>query len=102
MLLTNIIETYLKLSAEEEIQYETLTSQSEDTEVEEMRNLYEERLMVKGARNVLLDQMLAKFGEVPEQAEAKVRSISDDTQLKTLLRRILTADTLADMKLEEA
>lgn len=101
VLLTNIIETYLKLSAEEEAQYETLTSQSEETEAVEMVNLYEERLMVKGTRNALLKLMQAKFGELPEQVEARLRSITEEARLDTLLDRILTAETLADMKLEE-
>ena len=67
-----------------------------------MLSIYEERGMVKKARNVLLKQMGVKFGELPEQVEAKVRSIADEELLDTLLERFVTAETLADMKLEEA
>ena len=102
VLLTNIVETYLTLSADEEALYENLVSQSDETEVEEMVNLFEERVTLKARRKTLLDQMQTKFGELPIETETKVRSISDDTQLTALLRRVLTADTLADMELEEA
>ena len=66
-----------------------------------MVSVYEERGMVKKARNVLLKLMRSKFGELPEQAEAKILSIMEEEVLDTLLDRILKAETLADMKLEE-
>ncbi len=102
VLLTNLIETYLTLNTDEESEYESLVSQSEESEVAEMVDLFEERVMVKKARNVLLKQMRVKFGELPEQAEIKVRSITNEELLDTLLERFVTAETLADMKLEEA
>ena len=67
-----------------------------------MVSIYEERRMIKKAQNVLLKQIRSKFGELPEQVEAKIRSILDEELLDTLLERILTADSLSDMKLEEA
>ena len=102
VLLTNLIETYLTLNAEEETEYESLVSQSEETEDAEMVDLFEERVMRRGVRNMLLKQMRIKFGELPEQIEVRIRSISDQAALETLSERFVTAETLADMKLEEA
>ncbi len=102
VLLTNLIETYLKLNVEETVDFQNLVSQSNEPEVEEMLSIYEERGIVKGTRQALLNLMRVKFGELPEQVEAKVRSITDEEMLDTLLERILTAATLGDMKLEEA
>ena len=102
VLLTNLIETYLTLSTEESVEYESLVSQSDESEVAEMVDLFEERVMVKGARNLLLKQMRIKFGELPEPIEIRVRSITDEAELETLGERVLTAETLEDMKLEEA
>ncbi len=102
VLLTNVIETYLTLNGEEQAEFERLVSQSDEPEVREMVSIYEERGVIKGAQNMLLKQMRKKFGELPEQIEIKMRGITDEAELERLGERFVTADTLADMKLEEA
>ena len=101
LLLANVIETYLTLNGEEEAEFQRVLSETGEQEVGEMLSIYEERGIVKGMRNMLLKQMRAKFGDFPEHIEAHVRSITDEAELDTLSERILSANSLAEMGLEE-
>ena len=102
MLLANVIETYLTLNGEEEAEFQRVLSEAGEQEVGEMLSIYEERSIVKGVRNSLLRVLRAKFGDLPEQAEAHIRDITDETELNALLERVLSANSLAQMGLEEA
>ncbi|MBI3270549.1 MAG: hypothetical protein HYZ53_16190 [Planctomycetes bacterium] len=50
-------------------------------------------------RQTLLAQMRAKFGPLPRGAARQVSAIATPRRLDTLLRRVLTAETLSDMGL---
>jgi hypothetical protein len=102
LLLANLIETYLRLNVEEETEFQRVISEASEQEVREMLSIYEERGIVKGMRNAVLRLLREKFGELPEQVETRVRSITDEAELDTLLGRVLSANSLAEMGLEEA
>lgn len=101
-LLVNLIETYLKLNAREEVEYTRILGQEDVQEVGEMLTIYEERGILRGKRDVLLRLMRLKFGELPEPVIEKVGAIEAEAELDTLSERILTARSLEEMGIGEA
>ncbi|MES1241233.1 MAG: DUF4351 domain-containing protein, partial [Acidobacteriota bacterium] len=51
----------------------------------------------EGAHEILLSQMEARFGKVPEDARRRVQEIRDPEELKALGKRLLSASSLSDL-----
>jgi len=98
-LLVNTIETYLTLSATEELQFEALMGHKEAEEAREMLTIYEERGIIKGKRVTLIRLLRRKYGELPEDLEARVLSIQTAEELDVLLDRFVDARSLDEMRL---
>ena len=96
-LLLNVIDTYLKLSAEEETEFERLLGQPELKEVKQMVTVYE----LRGMRRTILNLLRARFGELPQSVVAKVEAITDEARLDELSQRVLTAPSLEAMGLDD-
>ncbi len=107
-LLTNVVETYLRLNEQEEVTFRRLVSTPEGEEVREMISIYEQRGIEKGIeqgiaigeRRTLLRQLKLKFGELPEALRMHIESLSDAEELQTLVDRVVQASSLAEMGLE--
>ena len=98
-LLVNLVETCLKLDAAEEQAFRQVVGQQELGEVRRMLTIYEERGIIIGKRDTLLQQLRLKFGELPESVVARVQELDTSEELETLLARILTAGSLSEMGL---
>jgi len=74
-------------------------------EIEEMGKTIAQALMEEGAQRAKQEDLLVlleeKFGPLPAGIPEQVREIEDLERLSSLLRGILTADSLADLGLEE-
>ncbi len=103
-LLTNVVETYLRLSEQELTEFDQLMTAPEGEEIREMISIYEQRGIEKGIaigeRRTLLRQLKLKFGEVPEAVRERIESLSDTEELQTLADRVVQANTLAEMGLD--
>jgi hypothetical protein len=58
-----------------------------------------ERGLFRGRQAMLLKQLRRKFGEVPAEAEERLRQITDPEALDDLAERLIEAASLADLKL---
>jgi hypothetical protein len=121
-LLTNVIETYLTLEADEQVKFKELIAAPEGKEVSEMISIYEQRGIekgieqgiekgieqgieqgiVRGKRDSLLRQMRLKFGGLPDQARKHIESLVDMHELDRLTDRVLQASNLDEMQLTTA
>lgn len=54
---------------------------------------------VKALRDVLLSQMALRFGRLPRQVRDKIRDITSAPKLRKLAERLITADSLQDLRL---
>lgn len=117
-LLANIIETYLKLTPEEQERYEQMLQQPEAREVRQMISVYElrgreagreegreegleagrEEGVLIGKRDILLRLLRLRFGAVPEAVEARIQSITSEEILDALADQVLTATALQDIQ----
>ena len=104
-LLPNVIETYLKLNEAEEEEFRRIIRQEEMGEVRQLLTVYEERGIMKGIvqgkRDSLMRLLRLKFGNLPENVVSKIQAIEDEAELNALVERVLTADSLKEMGLEE-
>lgn len=106
-LLANCVESCMELSEGEEAEFNRLLEQEQNKELRKMRKSWmeqceergEKRGEVRAKRETLITLMRAKFGGVPAEVSKIVSAIENRRRLDTLLRRILTARTLADMGL---
>src|SRR5579862_8723998 len=77
----------------------------QDQEVSEMAKtaaeVYEERGRKEGRRAMLLHQMRQKFGTLPDATVMRVQAIRTVAELDRLAERILSANSLDEMGLEE-
>ena len=111
VLLTNVVETYLKLNRRDKARFEKLLSKPENREVEMVISVYEERGIEKGKkqgieigtvqaeRKTLILQMEHKFGSLLENVRASIQNIDNVEELDRLLRLVLTAQSLEEMGL---
>ena len=60
----------------------------------------EKRGEIHAKRQTLLTQLRAKFGALPMSVSKQVPTMGNVRRLDTLLRRILTAESLAEMGLD--
>lgn len=66
-----------------------------------MITVYEERGIVRGMRRTLLNQLHARFGELPDSVVAKIEAATEG-ELDVLSQRVLTAPSLEAMGLNDA
>jgi hypothetical protein len=116
-LLTNVVESYMKLDGQEQSQFVELVAAPGGEEVKEMISVYEERGIEKGIeqgiekgieqgiargkQDTLLRQMNLKFGPLPAALREQVESVTDTQVLDYLTDRILSANTLDEMQLPQ-
>jgi len=105
-LLVNVIETFFELTGEDAEEYRRIVSGKEYRAVQEVELTWADKLMekgreagvVEGLRRMLLRQLTAKFGELPQESKARIEALSA-ADLDSLLDRVLTAGTLNELGL---
>lgn len=106
VLLTNVVETYLKLNRRDTAKFEKLLSKPVNKEVEMVISIYEERGiekgLVRGERKSLILQMEHKFGTLSENVRTSIENIDNVDELDRLLRLVLTAQSIEEMGLSMA
>ena len=115
----NVIETYFKLTAEQEERFSKLLEKKEYREVREMVVTWADEIAEKahakgleegreegrqsgqlaGKREALLQLLIAKFGPLPEHATSRLHSTESLDELVVYLDRVLTAESLEEMGL---
>jgi hypothetical protein len=114
ILLATVVENYLLLSEEAEEEYLRVARSEMPEEVQSMLSIYEERGIAKGIargieqgiaegilrgqRQLLLKQLRAKFGELPETAVTRVQAM-EAPDLDALAESLLKAEALAEVGL---
>jgi putative YhgA-like transposase len=105
--LVNCVDAYLELNSEEEAQYARLCTVRENREVKKMAMTWSERLEAKGMekglqalKRVLLRLLEQRFGPLPEETRERVEAISSLDRLTRLSERVLTARSLAALRLQ--
>ena len=68
-------------------------------EIEAMLLTWEDTVIARGKRDKLLQQLRRKFGELPQDIEATVRSIEAPDELDVGLDRLVDAASLDEMGL---
>ena len=96
-ILLSALERYFVLTAEQGARFEQMLARPGYGEVREVLMLSEERGMVRGAQNALLDLLREKFTDVPGEMEGVVRSLESVEEIRPYLRRVLHANTLEEM-----
>jgi hypothetical protein len=112
VLLIDCVEMYLELNPEEEAEYSALCVVRKNREVRVMATamLWSERMKeigreegtqhgLRALRKVLLSQLEQRFGPLPEETRAQVEAISSLERLTRLGTRVLTARSLAALRL---
>jgi hypothetical protein len=98
-LLVNCVETYLQLDAEGVAEYEALLALESNREVGAMEMTWEDKMMARGIRKMLLLQLGQRFGTLPESTHRKVEAIESLDRLSQLAGQVLAADSLDELKL---
>ena len=101
-LLTNILETYLPLKAEQQEELRQMIAAPEAREIQAMISVYETRGIAMGKRESLLRQMRRKFGDLPDEVIRRIEAIKDSEELDRLSDRIFDGATLEELHLPEA
>ena len=105
-MLTNIIETYLPLQAEEREELRQMIAAPEGQEIQTMISVYEQRGIEKGVeqgkQESLLKLMRHKFGKLPDEVARRIEAITDQNELDRLMDRVLDDSTLKDLDLSGA
>ena len=113
-LLTNGVETYLKLDEAESKAFETLVASPEGAEVREKISVYEQRGIEKGIEQgieqgiergrcaVLIRLMQQKFGALPDTIVLRIEAITNAVELDRLTDSILTANSIEEMRIPGA
>ncbi len=127
LLLVDCVEAYLELNPDEAAEYSALCTVRENREVKTMATTWSERLEAKGRevgreegreegkekgreeglqeglralRKVLLHLLDQRFGPLPEETRERVETISSLERLTRLSERVLTARSLAALRLQ--
>jgi hypothetical protein len=115
MLLVDCIEMYLELNPEEVTEYSALCAVRKNREVRTMEATWSERMKAEGReeglqkglqqglralRKVVLSLLEQRFGPLPEETRERVEAISSLERLTRLGSRVLTARSLAALKLD--
>jgi len=93
------VETYLSLSDEENEVYRQLIREIYPEVSEMITNPLIEQGRQEGKQLILLQQLSAKFGSLPESVDQQIRAITSEQELDELCLRILTANNLDEMGL---
>ena len=101
------IETYLSLSDEEKQVYQRMIREVYPEVNEMITNPLIERGrqqgiqqgVQQGKQSILLQQLNAKFGQLPESVGEEIRAMTNEQELDQLSLRILTANSLDEMGL---
>ena len=101
-LLTNVIETYLPLKAEQQEELRQMIAAPEAREIKAMISVYEKRGIEMGKRESLLRQMRRKFGDLPDEVIRRVEALKDSDELDRLSDRIFDGATLDELDLPKA
>ena len=101
-LLTNIIETYLPLKAEQQEELRQMIAAPEAREIQAMISVYEKRGMEMGKRESLLRQMRRKFGDLPGEVIRRIEAIKDSDEVDRIFDRVVDGATLEELELLEA
>ena len=121
LLLGNLVENYLELSAEEWERYRRLVARKEYRKVQDVELTWMDKLLrqgeekgreqgreeglqsglMEGKRQTLLTLMHEKFGPLPETLKERVGALESLVELDVYLKRILTASSLEELGLEE-
>ena len=105
-LLTNIIETYLPLKAEQQEELRQMIAAPEAREIQAMISVYEKRGIEigidQGKRESLLRQMRRKFGDVPDEVIRLIEAIKDSDEVDRIFDRVVDGATLEDLHFLEA
>lgn len=96
-LLTNVVETYLKLDNAEQANFKALTATPEGKEIEMVVSVYEVRGIEKGKRETLLRLIELKFRSVQESIRVRLEAITDIDELDGLLDTIYNAQSIEEI-----
>ena len=107
LLLVTVIETYFRLSVEERMRFRRLVSRKEYRKVQdveltwadELRMEGHEKGVLQGKREALKRLLIAKFGTLAAEVEARIDSVSSAEALDEYLDRVLAAAALEDIGL---
>jgi hypothetical protein len=114
LLLVDCVEAYLELNSDEAAEYAALCTVRENREVKAMTMTWSERLEAKGMekglqkgkrqglqtlQKVLVSLLEQRFGPLPEDTRGRVEAISSLSRLARLSERVLTARSLAALRL---
>jgi len=106
-LLVDCVENYLQLDPREAAEFETFRSRRENQEVRAMAMTWSETQQAvgreegraQGAHQLLLHQLVKRFGPLPEKVRQQVETISSLDRLTELAERVLSAHSLEEMGL---
>ena len=98
-LLINIIQMYSPVSLADEAGLMAQIEQETRQEVEALLLTWEDSVIARGKRDTLLRQLRHKFGELPEDLKARIKSIETVDELDILLDRLLDARSLDEVSL---
>jgi predicted transposase YdaD len=110
MLLVDCVEMYLELNPKEVTEYSGLCAVRKNREVRKMEVTWSERMKAEGRedglqrglralRQVVLSLLEQRFGPLPEETRERVEAISSLERLTRLGSRVLTARSLAALRL---
>ena len=102
LLLGNLIENYLELSAEEWERYRRLVVRKEYRKVQDVELTWLDKVELKGKHEALLILLEAKFGPLDEGTTARVRALVSPIAVDACLERVLTANSLDEMELDRS
>jgi len=96
-LLVEFVETYVPLTGGELAEFEHLIhTEQQYMEIEQMVTVYEQRGIEQGKRNMLLQLLRKKFGELPEELEITVGKIDLPEILDQLSLSVLDLQSLKE------
>jgi hypothetical protein len=99
-LLVEFVETYLPLVGPEQCEFEqTVRSDDQYHEVEQMITVYEKRGKQEGKQEALILLLEKKFGKLGAARKRKIRKIESTQELESLLLAVLDARSLKDLAL---
>jgi Domain of unknown function (DUF4351) len=94
-LLVEFIETYVPLTGETLSEFERLIHTEQNyAEVEQMLTIYEQRGIAKGKRNLLLQLLQKKFGDLSKDQESAIGKVESAEQLDQLSLAVLDVSSL--------
>jgi len=100
-LLAYFVDTYLPLNEAEEEEFQKLIQQEEVITMQFVTSWQRKGELI-ARRETLLDLLQEKFGGVPSTVAQQVEAISSKEELEQLLRKLIRANSFAEMGLDGA